>query len=139
MKFLRKWLSLRYRLRARRWRARAVVAEAEVKMLRLLLTAERNRNMLREDTFASAAVLGQRGMWGMAPRSGPAVAPEKPKAQAPDPYNLSGADLMEFDLEWKPIAEAQGIPMHEAKRRFIAEVVVPRRMPLNDDPFNHAN
>lgn len=113
-------------------------AESELARLRLAMEAERWRNYSREDTFASAAILGQRGMWGIAPRSGPALE-ERPKSaqpSPPDPYNLSGADLMEFETFWKPEAEAQGIPTQEAKRRFVNEVVVPRRMPLNDDPFS---
>jgi len=129
---------LHWQARCRYWRRQAEAAKAEVGRLQLSLIAERCRNMQREDTFVSASILGQRGMWGIAPRSGPALQPtEKPKAQhqPPDPYALSGADLMEFDLEWKPIAEAQGISLIEAKRKFIAEVVVPRRLPLNDEPF----
>src|SRR5258705_3544602 len=104
MKFLRKWLSLRYCLRARHWRARAVRAERELALLRLSLLAETYRNRQREDTFASAAVLGQRNMWGIAPRSGPAVSeqPAKAKPQPLNPYNLSGADLMEYETFWKP-------------------------------------
>jgi hypothetical protein len=135
MRFLRKWLSLRYRLRARRWRARALAAESERDTLKLQLAAERYRNMAREDTFASAAVLGSRGMWGVAPRSGPALGEQQRQpAPTPDPYNLSGADLMEFETFWKPDMPA-GMTELEAKRQFVRDVVVPRRMPLNDDPY----
>lgn len=137
MKLLRRWLSLRYRLRTRRWRLRALAAERERDLLRLQLSAERWRNQQREDTFASAAVLGSRNMWGLAPRVGPAVSETtKPTSSSTDPYSLSGADLMEFETFWKPDAEAANIPLHEAKRRFMQEVVMPRRMPLNDDPYN---
>jgi hypothetical protein len=79
-------------------------------------------------------------MWGLAPRSGPAVSEvSKPVQQPVDPYNLSGADLMEFETFWKPDAEASGVSLHEAKRQFVQQVVIPRRMPLNDDPFGGAN
>lgn len=132
---------LHWRALVRYWHRRAQRAEAEVGALKLQLSAERYRNMQREDTFASAAVLGSRNMWGLAPRSGPAVqAPARTEsAAAIDPYSLSGADLLEFETFWKPDAEAANIPINEAKRRFIQEVVVPRRMPLNDDPFGGAN
>ena len=140
MKLLRRWLSLRYRLRTRRWRLRALAAERERDLLKLQLSAERWRNQAREDTFASAAVLGSRNMWGLAPRSGPAVSGmAKPAPQPPDPFNLSGADLLEFETYWKPDAEANGIAIHEAKRQFVQQVVIPRRMPLNDDPFGSPN
>ena len=125
-----------WRARARYWRREAEAAKREVARLHLSLLAERYRNLHREDMFVSASIMGQRGMWGVAPRGGPAQQPEAKKVTPPpDPYALSGADLMEFDLEWKPIAEAQGISLIEAKRKFIAEVVVPRRLPLNDEPF----
>lgn len=127
-----------WRARARFWRQQAESAKREVARLQLSLLAERYRNLNREDYFVSAAVMGGRGMVGIVPRSGPAVS-ETPRVAppAPDPYNLSGADLMEFDLEWKPLAEAQGISMQEAKRQFVRDVVMPRRIPLNDDPFSN--
>lgn len=125
-----------WRALVRYWHRRALRAENEVQQLKLQLAAERWRNMQREDTFASAAVLGSRNMWGLAPRVGPAAqAPARTESAAPDPYSLSGADLMEFETFWKPDAEAMGIPLHQAKLKFINEVVVPRRMPLNDDPY----
>jgi hypothetical protein len=75
-------------------------------------------------------------MWGIAPRTGPAVTEQpKPKPQPIDPYQLGGADQLEFDTFWKPDAEAMNIPLHLAKQRFINEVVLPRRAPLQDDPF----
>ncbi len=127
-----------WRARSRFWRKQAEVAKREVARLQLSLLAERYRNLTREDMFVSASVMGQRGMWGVAPRMGPAGT-QQPQQAAPtpsDPYQLSGADLMEFDLEWKPLAEQKGISMAEAKRQFVQEVVLPRRVPLNDDPFN---
>lgn len=127
---------LRWRAQVRYWHRRAAKAEAECGLLKLQLAAERWRNMSREDTFASAAVLGSRNMWGLAPRTGPALQEStKQPAQQPDPYNLSGPDLLEFDTYWKPDAEAGGVPLMEAKRQFIQQVVMPRRMPLNDDPY----
>lgn len=127
---------LRWRAQVRYWHRRAAKAEVEVSVLKLQLAAERYRNMSREDTFASAAVLGSRNMWGLAPRTGPALQETpKPLVQQPDPFNLSGPDLMEFETYWKPDAEASGISLIEAKRQFIQQVVIPRRMPLNDDPY----
>ena len=139
MKLLRKWLGLKYRIRARRWRERAMKAEAELVSLKLQMIAETWRNRAREDTFASAAVLGSRNMFGIAARSGPAQVERKPQSQPVDPYQLSGADLMEFETFWKPDAEAAGIGLTQAKQEFIKQVVLPRRQPLNDDPFNQAN
>jgi hypothetical protein len=139
MKLLRRWLSLRYRLRTRRWRLRAQQAEAEVFRLRLQLAAERDRNMEREDTFASASIMGQRGMWGILPRSGPAGAEKVQAKPASDPFGLTQIEQMEFDTYWKPDAEAAGIGLAQAKQQFFKEVVLPRRQPLNDDPFNRAN
>jgi len=122
--------------RARYWKRQAQTAKAEVARLQLSLLAETWRNRAREDTFASAAILGQRNMWGIAPRTGPAATEQpKPRPQPIDPYQLSGPDLMEFDTFWKPDAEAAGISILQAKQKFINEVVLPRRMPLNDDPY----
>ena len=128
MKFLFRFLSLRYRIKSRYWQRRALIAERE-------LRAERYRNLAREDVFASAAVLGQRGMFGIAPRVGPAYQTPQPRQQPPpDPMQLSGADLMEFEIEWKPFIPAH-ITEAQAKQKFINEVVIPRRQPLMDDPF----
>lgn len=124
-----------WRARARFWRVRALKAEAS-------LEAERYRNLEREDTLVTVPMrLG--GLWGMPARDAPApikqVNTRTPQLTAStDPWDsLTGADKMEFDLEWKQAAEDAGIPMQEAKRRFLAEVVTPRRMPLNDDPFSN--
>jgi hypothetical protein len=137
MRFLRRWLSLRYRLRARRWRARALRAESERDVLKLQLSAERWRNQAREDTFASAAVLGSRNMWGLAPRTGPTQAEHKQAAQQPVPPNWTGADLLEFETYWKSDAAAAGVSEMEAKRQFEQQVIIPRRMPLHDEPFSN--
>lgn len=132
---------LHWRALVRYWHRRALRAEAEVGALKLQLSAERYRNMQREDTFASAAVLGSRNMWGLAPRTGPALqeTPQQPVPQPPNPYSLSGADLMEYELEWKPLAEAQGVPDYEAKRKFMLELERRRGNRLQDDPFSTTN
>ena len=96
--------------------------------------------MQREDTFASAAVLGSRNMWGLAPRTGPALqeTPKQPAPQ-PNPYALSGPDLLEYEVEWKPLAEAQGVPDTEARRQFALELERRRGNKLQDDPFGTTN
>jgi len=121
-----------WRARARYWRKQADLAKREVARLHLSLVAERYRNMQREDTFASAAFLGHRNMWGLAPRTGPAATEEVKKAPAL-PYQWTGADLMEFETFWKPDAEAAGISLAEARRQFEQQVITPRRIPLNDE------
>ena len=131
---------LHWQARCRYWRKQAEAAKREVARLQLSLLAERYRNLTREDMFVSASVMGARGMYGVAPRGGPAlVEPSQPKVPAVDPYQLSGADLMEFETFWKPDAEAAGISLVVAKQKFIQEVVIPRRAPLQDDPFSRAN
>ena len=131
---------LRWRAQVRYWHRRAAKAEAEVGLLKLRLSAERWRNMQREDTFASAAVLGSRNMWGLAPRTGPALqeTPKQPVPQ-PNPYALSGPDLMEYELEWKPLADAQGVSDTEAKRQFMLELERRRGNKLQDDPYSTTN
>jgi len=127
---------LHWQARCRYWRRQAEAAKAEVARLQLSLLAERYRNLHREDMFVSASVMGHRGMWGVAPRGGPAQQPEAKKVTPPpDPYALSGADLMEFNTEWMPIADAKGIGRQTALEQFYRDVLVPRRIPLNDDPF----
>jgi hypothetical protein len=136
------WFRWRHwRARAKFWQRLAEKAEARAVKAEQQLTAELWRNIQRGDLFTSAAIMGQRGMWGVAPRSGPAEVTEPKKQAAPtaDPYDLRGPDLMEFETFWKPDAEAAGIPINEAKRRFVNEVVLPRRMPLNDDPYGNSN
>ena len=129
---------MRLAARARYWRRRALRAEAQAKQQALELSAEMARNREREDTFVSATVMGTRGMYGVAPRTGPAL---KPVKQLPAPTTmddgLTYADRLEFDLYWKPDAEAAGVDLATAKRKYMEEVVLPRRMPLNDDPYNN--
>lgn len=129
----------RSELRARYWRRRALAAESAQREAEQQLNRELWRQINRADLYTSAAIMGTRGMWGIPPRSAPAEL-DKPKQQpvaAPvDPYRLTGPDLMEFDTFWKPDAEAAGVPLQEAKRQFIEQVVIPRRMPLIDEPFS---
>ena len=125
-----------WRARARYWRGQAETAKREAARLQLSLLAERYRNINREDYFVSAAVMGSRGMVGIPARQGPAATGEAKPKQKVIPPNWSGADLLEFETFWKADAEAAGISEMEAKRQFEQQVIVPRRQPLNDDPFN---
>jgi NAD(P)-dependent dehydrogenase (short-subunit alcohol dehydrogenase family) len=105
------------------------------------LEAERERNMIREDTFVSASIMGQRGMYGVPPRVGPAIQSpkriEKPVNQYPAwDANLTWADKQEFELEWKTAAERAGVGMAKAQQDFLMEIAK-RRVPLQDDPFSN--
>lgn len=134
MKFLRKWMSLRYRLRSRRWRFRALAAEAKVRFLEMQLRVESDRNREREDSFVSATVMGSRGMFGVAPRTGSAMKQAgQSSTQRTEPWDgLSYAERNEFDMFWKKEAEAAGIPIAQAKQQFMIELAS-RKQPLNDD------
>lgn len=108
----------------------------------MLLEGERDRNRVREDTFVSASVMGQRGMYGVPPRMGAAIQPPT-KAIAPvvEQYtawdsHLSWADKQEFELEWKTSAERAGVSVHRAQQDFLVELAK-RRTSLNDDPFSN--
>lgn len=116
--------------------ARVRALGSKVALLEKQLEAERYRNIVREDFFVSAAVMGGRGIVGIPPRVGPAYQPRQP-VQPPvyDPFQLHGVDLMEFEAEWKPQAEAAGITEHEAKRQFILELEKRRGNKLIDDPY----
>ena len=124
---------LYYRTRMRYWRQRARQAERELK-------AERYRNMAREDAFVSASIMGQRGMFGVAPRTGPALqrqrAPEPTIAADPWATNLTGAEKLEFDTLWWPDAQLAQVDRATAQKQFY-ETVMQRRQPLNDEVFNH--
>lgn len=137
MKRLFRWIH--WRARARYWRQRALKAESS-------LEAERWRNLEREDTLITVPMrLG--GLWGMPARTGPAqpikqVGPRYATSVNADPgweAQTTWADRQEFDLNWKEDALAAGVPLFQAQQRFLAEVVIPRRTPLNDDPFMGAN
>jgi|SRR5215831_12643399 len=138
--------------RARYWKRRALEAEArvisvienyehEMAKVRSDAHAEMWRNREREDTFVSAAVMGGRGMWGVVPRKAPATAPEPQviiqPPQTPDPYPLRGMQLLEFEGEWWPIAQQQGIPRNEAIRKFTEELARRNQTRLEDDPYSN--
>lgn len=119
-----------YRTRMRYWRQRARTAER-------LLEAEVWRNRAREDTFVSASIMGQRGMFGVAPRTGPAyqtsIAAVPPTLPTQD---LSGADYLEFQTQWLPDARRANVSDQQALKEF-REVIVARRRPLADEPFSN--
>lgn len=114
-----KWQFWRWRYRY--WRKRAVKAEK-------LLTAETNRNREREDELATAPIrLG--GLFAPPPR----VTQAPPIAQPVQSEGLSWADNQEFEMYWKPDAEAANIPVSQAMQKFRQELASRH---LNDDPFN---
>ena len=146
MNLFRRWLSPQ--LRVRYWKRRARRAETilddallknaqEVTALREALEAEKWRNLSREDSFVSATIMGGRNMWGVPPRSGPAIKQAGYGTTAPrtgDVWDsLSYADKAEFEMFWKPDAEAAGVPLQQAKPKFLAEKA--RRRALNDEPI----
>jgi hypothetical protein len=124
-----------WRARAKFWRGRALKAESQ-------LEAERYRNLEREDTLVTVP-MRMAGLWGMPAREAPAQ-PAKQVRQRPalnaaaDPWEtLSWADRAEFDMYWKPDAEATGVSLSQARERFLNEVILPRRQPLQDDPYSN--
>ena len=104
------------------------------------LEAERYRNLEREDTLVTVP-MRMAGLWGMPAREAPAPIKQvnpRPLTASNDPWDtLTWADRQEFDLQWKPYAEEAGIPMAQAKQRFLSEVILPRRSPLNDEPYDN--
>ena len=129
----------RLRVRVRYWKRRALKAEAQAQLLIEQLDAEMWRNRDREDTFVSASIMGQRQMFGVPPRSGPAIPPSAP-IKSVNPYptwdaGLTWADKQEYELEWKPDAERAGVNPQQAQRDFL-EKIASRRLSLNDDPYN---
>ncbi len=137
---------LRLLARVRFWRNRALKAEArlielieeyaaEVKELQVKMDAEHWRNQSREDTFVSASILGAKGMWGVAPRTGPAQTQRPPTlidlANQSGPV-MSGADRMEFQQYWLPDALKAGVSPQKAEQDFLVELV--KRKALNDEP-----
>lgn len=145
---IRRWLKLRAKIRY--WKRRALKAESGLRDALDSLDAEVIRNRYREDTFASAAVLGHRGMYGLPPREGPAL--QRPRQQltvattataATAPLfsgswdtGFTWADKEEFKLEWLPAVNAGTVSLPQAQQDFAAEIAR-RRIPLNDDPFSH--
>ena len=127
---------LRLPARVRFYRLKAEKLERTVTMLRRELNAECARNREREDVFVSASVLGQRGMYGIPPRSGPALqaAPTPQPSIATDPWNnLAWADKAEFQTQWWPLAQESGRSEMQARQDFMAELA--NRRQLNDEPF----
>jgi hypothetical protein len=139
VKFLRLLTRIRY------WKRRAHLSEqrcvdlieqyaAEIKELQTKMDAEHWRNQAREDVFVSASVLGGRGMWGVAPRTGPATTQRPPNlldmaAQGPI---MTGADRMEFEQYWFPDAMRAGVSRQQAEKDFLEELA--KRKALNDEP-----
>lgn len=127
----------RWRARAKHYQRQAAKLEAALKELREDLEAETFRNRAREDTFVSAAVMGSRGMFGVPPRTGPAIQRQaQPEPFHPtDPWDslLTGADRLEFETNWWPDAQRANVSLVTAKQQFMEEVAARRR--LNDEPF----
>lgn len=130
MKFLRLAAKVRY------WRQRTIRLERELAETKAAAKAEYYRNMMREDTFVSAAVLGGRGMIGMSPRNGPAEIPQPPRiVTASDPWNaISGSDLMEFNTQWLPLGLEKGLTVGQIRQDFLRELG--NRKAFNDEPMN---
>ncbi len=146
MNLIRRWLSPQLRVRYWKRRARraetilddALLKNAEiVTALRNELDAEKWRNLSREDTFVSATIMGGRNMWGVPPRSGPAIKQAGYGTTAPrtgDVWDgLSYADKAEFDMYWKADAESAGVPIQQAKAKFLTEIA--NRRALHDEPI----
>jgi hypothetical protein len=133
MRFLR---ILHWRARAKFYRLKAEKLERTVSMLRRELNAECERNREREDVFVSASVLGQKGMYGIPPRSGPVLPAAPTPTQSPlDPWQqLPWADKAEFQTEWLPLAIQRGRSEMQARQDFMAELA--NRKQLNDEPFS---
>ncbi len=137
--------------RVRFWKHRALKAEkrisdlieqyaVEIQELKESNDAEMWRNRAREDELITVPQRLQ-GLWGMPPRTGPAMKqvnqPPRALAQPADPWDaLSWADKQEFDLQWKDAAAARGIPEYVARQQFMAEIAT-RKIPINDEPFSH--
>lgn len=122
-----RWLSLRWRIQARYWKRRAFELERQLK-------AERYRNLAREDTFASAAVLGARNMFGLAPRGGPAplTAKNVTPQQSFDPMaGLSSIEKAEFQTYWLPDALRANVSEAAALISFRAELA--QRRSIRDE------
>jgi hypothetical protein len=122
-----------WRKRARYWRMKCRAAEARYVLLEIQAKAEYYRNMSREDTFASAAILGAKGMFGVAPRVGPAATHQPQSILQTVAPTMSGVDRMEFDTQWLPYAIQNGISPQQAEGDFLKELA--QRKALNDEPM----
>jgi hypothetical protein len=129
--------------RVRYWKRRALNAEtrcldlierfaADKAALEAQANAEMWRNRMREDTLTSARGLGAKGMYGLAPRVGPAST-QKPQSilQSAAP-TMTAIDKMEFETEWLPYAVQNGFTRQQAEKDFLAELI--NRKALNDEP-----
>jgi len=127
---------LHWRARAKFYRLQAEKLERTVSLLRRELNAEMERNREREDTFASATIMGGRNMYGVAARIGPALKrQEAAVASQSDPWQqLPWEDRAEFATEWWPGAQAVGRSEMQARQDFMQELA--KRKQLNDEPFS---
>lgn len=112
------------------WRARCLKAEEQ-------LALETCRNRHREDTITTMAISSLTGIVGFPPRGGPAQKQIPRAAQQPqrslDPWDDLGAvELMEFETNWLPDAEAHNVPLAQAKSLFLTELANRKR--FNDLP-----
>jgi hypothetical protein len=134
---------LRLLAKVRYWKRRALLAEtrcldlieqhaAALTKMREKMDAEFYRNMSREDTFVSASILGARGMWGVAPRTGPAQTQKPPSLLEQAAPVMTGADRMEFDQYWWPDAMRNNVTRQQAEKDFLQELA--KRKALNDEP-----
>ena len=120
----------RWRWSSRYWKRRAHKAEA-------LLLAETQRNRAREDTLVTVPVrMAGLMAFGLEPRDAPARmvhhAPRQLTAVL-DPWDaLSGAERMEFEQFYIPDAEAAGVGIAQAKRKFLMDLE--KRKSFNDEP-----
>lgn len=123
-----------WRWRSKYWRHRAIKAEKQ-------LAAEMWRDRERSDILASASIRAI-GMFGLEPRTAPAVVKQPRRSIVPASYpgtdqdGFTYADRMEFEMMWWPDAQAAGVSLRDAKTKFLQEVIIPRRSPLNDEPLN---
>lgn len=121
-----------WRWRYHYWRRRAVTAERA-------LQSEKDRNRAREDELITVPMRAM-GLFGIAPRESPALPKQvsRPALSAPaDPWQaLTWQDRQEFEMFWKPDAEAAGVSLSQAQQKFMQEIAN-RRQPLADDPFSH--
>ena len=119
---------LRHFAAAEYWRNRARNAEA-------LLEVETMRNREREDTFVSATVMGGRNMWGVPPRSGPAMMKQVGASSvATDPIQtLTPLERTEFYTQYLEDARRAGIPDKQALSDFLRDVA--SRKQSNEEPL----
>jgi len=111
--------------RSRYWRKKYRAAEARCLELEAQLNAELWRQVERGDMFTSAAIMGTRQMFGVAPRLGPAqVKRDAPQPQmSHDPLvGLTGIERMEYQTYWWPDAQRAGVSEAAALNSFRIEL-----------------